>query len=122
MWVFINHRPKKKITFLKFFQRSFSKLCQYDNIMLIRDFNLTVNNKNLELFTNIFNLESLIRKPTCFQSISQTCIDLIPTNHNGIFKNSNVLEVGISYYHISITREARSVSKRKCKNESILGL
>ena len=39
--------------------------------MLIGDFNLTVNNKNLGVFMNIFDLESLINKPTCFHSKNQ---------------------------------------------------
>ena len=34
--------------------------------MLIRDFNLTVNNKNLGVFMNTFNLDTLMNKPTCF--------------------------------------------------------
>ena len=49
--------------------------CQYQNVILIGDFNLTVNNKNLEVFMNTFNLASLINKPTCFQSANPTCID-----------------------------------------------
>ena len=48
--------------------------------MLTADFNLTVNNKNLGVFMNTFNLESLINKLTCFQSADPTCIDLILTN------------------------------------------
>ena len=42
--------------------------CEYENVVLIGDFNLTVENKNLEVFMNAFDLECLIKKPTCFQS------------------------------------------------------
>ena len=67
------------------------------NVMSIEYFKLTVkNNKNLEVFMNTFNLESLINKPTCFQSPNSTCIDLILTNRKSLFKNSNVLEVPIT--------------------------
>ena len=45
--------------------------------MLIGDFSLTVKNKNHEVFMNAFDLECLIKKPTCFQSISPSCVDLI---------------------------------------------
>ena len=45
--------------------------------MLIADFNLTVNDKNLGVFMNTFNLDSLINKPTCFQSANPTSTDLI---------------------------------------------
>ena len=55
---------------------------QYDKTMLIGDFNLTTHNENLETFMNAFNLESLINKPTCFQSENPSCIDLILTNKN----------------------------------------
>ena len=55
--------------------------------MLIGDFNLTVNNKNLRVFMNTFNLDSLINKPTCFQSANPTCIDLILANKKRLFKN-----------------------------------
>ena len=36
--------------------------------MLLGDFNLTVEKKNLENFMNKFDLESLVKKPKCFQS------------------------------------------------------
>ena len=75
--------------------------------MLIGDFNLTVNNKNLGVFMNTFNLESLINKPTCFQSANLTYIDLILTNKKSLFKNSNVLEVRISDHHSFITTVLR---------------
>ena len=51
--------------------------CQYENVMLIRDFNFTVNNKNLVVFMKTFNLKNLINKLTYFQSANPTCIDLI---------------------------------------------
>ena len=75
--------------------------------MLIGDFNLTVNNENLGVFMNKFNLESLINKP-CFQSANLTCIDFILTNKKTLFKNSNVLEVGISDHHSFITTALRT--------------
>ena len=51
--------------------------CQYDKTILIRDFNLTVENNNLKNFMNTFDLECLIKKPTCFQFSNARCIDLI---------------------------------------------
>ena len=65
---------------------------------------------------NTFNLESLTNKPTCFQSANPTCIDLILTIKKSLFKNSNVLEVGISDHYSSITRALRTqVIKRNAK-------
>ena len=95
--------------FLDILSKVLSKqTCQYENVMLIGDFNLTVNNKNLRVFMNTFNLDSLINKPTCFQSANPTCIDLILTNKKSLFKNSNVLEVGISDHHSFITTALRT--------------
>ena len=68
--------------------------CEYENVMLIGDFNLAVENKDLEVFMNAFDLESLIKTPTCFPSTSPSCIDLILTNKKEFFKNSKVFEVG----------------------------
>ena len=95
--------------FLDILSKVLSKqTCQYENVILIGDFNLIVNNKNLGVFMNTFNLESLINKPTCFQSANPTCIDLILTNKKSLFKNSNVLEVGISNHHSFITTALRT--------------
>ena len=57
---------------------------------------------------NTFNLESLINKPTCFQSANPTCIDLAVTDKESLFKNSNVLENGISDHHSFITTVLRT--------------
>ena len=63
------------------------------------DFNLTIENKHLEELLSLFNIKSLISSPTCFQSINPTCIDLILTNQEDLFSNSNTCEVGISDHH-----------------------
>ena len=38
---------------------------QFDN-MLLEDFKLTTENRNLEIFISCFDLENLIKAPTCF--------------------------------------------------------
>ena len=40
-----------------------------------------------------FDLECLIKKPTCFRSSSPTCIDLILTNKKEFFIITDVIEV-----------------------------
>ena len=59
-------------------------------------------------YLNTFDLECLIKKPTCFQSKSPSCINLFSTNKKKFFKNSNVLEVGISDHHSLIGTALRS--------------
>ena len=60
------------------------------------------------MLINTFNLDSLINKPTCFQSTNPTCIDFILTNKKNLFKNSNVLEVRIYDHHSFITTALRT--------------
>ena len=59
---------------------------QYENVMLIRDFNFTVNNKNIVVFMKAFNLKNLVNKLTYFQSANPTCIDLIVSNRKAFLK------------------------------------
>ena len=51
----------------------------YENIIIIRDFNMTIENHYFNDFREMLALSCLISKPTCFQSINRTCIDLILT-------------------------------------------
>ena len=53
-------------------------------------FDLTIENKHLEELLNLFNLKSLISSLTYFQSTNPTCIDLILTNQEDLFSNSNI--------------------------------
>ena len=86
--------------FLDNINKSLTKLSsQFNNIILLGDFKSTSENWNLDTFMSCFDLESLIKVPTCFQSTNPTFIDLILTNKKNFFKNSNVLEVGISDHY-----------------------
>ena len=60
---------------------------KHDNILLMGDFNLTIENKHLEELLNIFILKSLFSSPTCFQSMIPTCIDLVLTNQEDLISN-----------------------------------
>ena len=53
---------------------------KYENLILIGDFNLSIENQHLDALIQAYNLNNLINKPTCFQSNTPTCIDLILTN------------------------------------------
>ena len=88
------------------------------------DFNLTVEDKNLEVFMSTFDMECLINNPTCFQSAKPNCIDLILTNKKELIKNSNVLEVGISDHYTFIATTLKSklikgISKMKLYRDCI---
>ena len=85
------------------FLENMSKNCSryldiYEKITMLRDYNMTPEGKNLELFTNTFSLEHLINEPTCFKG-SPGCINLIMTNRKSYFKNTCVTVTGISDFH-----------------------
>ena len=47
----------------------------------------------------IFNLNALIKTPTCYQSHNSTCIYNILTNQEALFKLSKTFETGLSDLH-----------------------
>ena len=72
----------------------------YDNIMVIGDFNSQMEETSLKEFCDTYNLENLIKEPTCFKNpCNPTLIDMFLTNRVNFFKNSSVIETGISDYH-----------------------
>ena len=96
--------------------------CQYDTTVLIGDFNLKIDNKSLENCMPTFDLECLIKKPTCFQSSIPTCIDLILTNKKEFFKNTDVIEVGISDHHSLIVTVLISLLLKENVKQSFIGI
>ena len=67
--------------------------------MAISDFNLSVDNIHLEAFKQAYDFSSLIKKLTCYQSNTPSCIDLTLTNWTSLFKLSNTFETGLSDHH-----------------------
>ena len=46
----------------------------YENILVIGDFNLSVDNSHLESFMQAYDLSCLIKKPTCCKSYTQAVL------------------------------------------------
>ena len=55
------------------------KLCtNYENIILLGDFNVEVKEKNISDFMSSYKLQSLVKQKTCFKNPgNQSCIDLL---------------------------------------------
>ena len=80
----------------------------YENVMLLGDFNITPEDRNLQLSAESFNLEHLIKNPTCFKG-SPSCIDLIIADRKAYFKKACILlEPGISDFHKLTTVSLKS--------------
>ena len=72
----------------------------YENFIIIGDFNIEADSKEMSNFCDTFALTSLIKEPTCYKNPDNpSCIDLILTNKPLSFQNSSVAETGLSDFH-----------------------
>ena len=53
----------------------------HENVILLGDFNVEIEKKNLSNFMSVHNLKTLIKQKACFKTPENpACIDLILTN------------------------------------------
>ena len=72
----------------------------YDQILLMGDFNAEPHDHFLMDFCDVYNLKNLIKVPTCFKNPEKpTSIDLMLTNSYRSFQNSCAIETGLSDFH-----------------------
>ena len=103
-WVlFGGYNPKKERIsyFLNHVGQSLDKyIGNYDNILLLGDYNSEVIEEKMRDFCDIYNLANLIKEHTCYESVLKpTSIDVILTNRINSFENSHSIKTGISDYH-----------------------
>ena len=85
----------------------------YENLIIFGDTNVSIDNSCMAGFCNIYDLRSLITKPTCYKNPENpTYIELIFTNHPLNFQNSCVLETGLSDFH-KMTVTSMKVSNQR---------
>ena len=70
-------------------------LPMYENFVVIGGFKVAVEDSHLEAILQTYDLNSLIKKPSCYQFHTPSCIDLILTNGKHLFQLSNTFETGI---------------------------
>ena len=70
---------------------------QYDNLIIIGDFNAECNESSMENFCETYDLFNLIMEPTCYKDPSS--IDVILTNRKSYFQNSCTLDTSLSDFH-----------------------
>ena len=72
----------------------------YENVIIIRDFNVDANDRAVSVFSDTYDLKSLIKAPTCYKNSNKcSCIDLILTNKPQSFRHSCVIETGLFDFH-----------------------
>ena len=73
---------------------------KYDNFVLLGDFNSCMEDFPMKTFGENYKLRNLIKEPTCFKNPENpTCIDLILANKPLSFKNTYLIEKGLSDFH-----------------------
>ena len=74
----------------------------YDNFVILGDFNIEMEEQQINDFCDNYSLKSLIRQPTCYKKSpsNPTCIDLILTDALQKFQSTCVLETGLSDFHL----------------------
>ena len=88
---------------------------QYENLIMIDDFNSDVNQSCMTALCESYNLSSLTKEPTCYKNPQNPlCIDLILTNSPYSFQNSCVIETGLSDFDkMTVTVTKTSYEKLK---------
>ena len=72
----------------------------YDNILLLGDFNSEFSEHCLNDFCDIYNLKNLVKEPACYENPGNpSCIDLFLTNRARTFQCTTTIETGISDFH-----------------------
>ena len=75
-------------------------MANYDNLLLLGDFNSEISEPSMVEFCETYNLNNLIKEPTCFKNPENpSCIDVILTNRTRSFQHTKVIETGLSDHH-----------------------
>ena len=91
-----------------------ANLSNYENFIIIGDFNAVGTDSALNEFCAMYNLKNLISEPTCYKNADNpTLIDMILTNRARSFQNSMTIETGLSDYHKMIYTVLKLDFKKK---------
>ena len=116
-WLLIGiYRPysQSKDFFLEEMRKNIEQFCtKCEDFLMIGGFNLSEDDDSLDQFMQEFNLENVVKVPTCFKSDSPTCIDLILPSDKKKLVNISAIETGLSDFHaMVVTKLKGSFHKR----------
>ena len=82
----------------KFLNMHFSN---YEKVLILGDFNVWVNEQNMQSFCETYDLKSMTKQHTCYKNLnSPTCIYLILTNVPRSFQSTFVVKTGLLDFHL----------------------
>ena len=81
--------------------------------MIIGHFSVEANNSAMSIFSDTYNLKSLIKEPTCYKNPNKpSCIDPMLTNKPQSFKHPCVIDADLPDFHrITVTVMKTTVEK-----------
>ena len=89
-------------------------MTRFDDILIIGDFNSTMSDIPMKDFCDLYDLENLIKEPTCFKNTANpSSIDVLLTNSPNSFENSVAIETGLSDHHKMVVTVLKSYNKKK---------
>ena len=89
---------KKNLAALKNSLDSYSS--KYEKVLILGDFNVEIEEANINSLCENYNLKLLTKQPTCYKNPNKsTCIDLI-INFPRMFQSTCVSETGLSDFHL----------------------
>ena len=117
-WLVVaGYNPHKENTtkFLNAISEELDKLLpKYENLLALGDWNSEMTEESMENFCEMYNLENLIKEPTCFKSTENpSSIDIILTNKKLSFQNSMTIETGLSDFHKMTVTVMKKFFKKK---------
>ena len=72
----------------------------YENVLLVGDFNTEITEYYIESFLYKHELSNLVKEKTCFENMQNpSCIDLLLTNNSCTFQQTTTFCSGISDCH-----------------------
>ena len=73
---------------------------KYENFIVLGDFNVVMDNSDMTVFCDMYDLKCLTNKPKCYKNPENpSCIDFILTNNPKCFQSSCVVETGLPDFH-----------------------
>ena len=90
-------------------------LANYENFLIMGDFNSQMSETHMKNFCDLYDLENLIKEPTCFKNPNNpSSIDVMLTNKKNSFCNSMTIETGLSDCHkMTVTVLKMYIKKKK---------
>lgn len=87
----------------------------YENVIILGDFNIEAGDECLENLEIKFNLEMLVKEPTCYKSVTNpSIIDHVWVSDRKSFVKTSTIETGLSDFHkLVVTTLNRKPPKNK---------